>query len=116
MNFTTLPPARRYPRAMLHGSAQINLGAGHTCAGEVLTLSQGGTFVSGIAPLRIGEVVELWLLLPKVAMPIRGHARVLYNTPAHGRRCQGTGFEFVAMSEDHLARVVRTVERLQYAV
>ncbi len=116
MNFAALPPARRFPRALLQGSAQINAGPGRTFAGEVVQLSQGGVFITGLAPLNVGEVVELWLLLPKVAMPIRTFAKVLYNNPPRGRFAAGTGFCFTDMAEDHIARVVRTVERLRFAV
>lgn len=116
MNFATLPPARRFPRAVLQGTAQINAGPGKTFAGEIVQLSQGGAFVTGTFPLPVGAVVELWLLLPKVATPIRTYAKVLYNNAPRGRFAAGTGFAFTAIGEEHLALIARTVERLRFAV
>lgn len=112
---TVPPPARRWPRVHLRGSAQVGIGPVRV-AGELLCVSQGGAFVGDLPPLLVGTEVKLHLLLPPDMVPLPTVARVLYNLPPAAStqgRPAGTGFEFVLAGGEVLSRISRAVTRIE---
>jgi len=97
-------PKRRYPRAAVHATAQLQVGR-RRIAGELGELSRGGGFVAGIPPIEPGTEVRGWILLPPENVPIAIRMRALYNRP------DGTGVAFTRGSADAFEKISRAVDR-----
>lgn len=97
-------PKRRFPRAAVHATAQLQLGR-RRVAGELGELSRGGGFVAGIPPIEPGTELRGWILLPPENVPIAVTMRVLYN------RADGTGIAFTRASAHALEKISRAVDR-----
>lgn len=102
---------RRYPRANLNGTAQVNQGT-FRCSGEISTLSEGGVFIAGIPKLPMGADYRVHLILPKTFEPVVCRAEVIYNLPPSDGRRGGTGMRFTVISADALGRISKLVTLL----
>ena len=101
---------RKYPRATLRGTVQINI-PGHRVTGELMTLSQGGCFVINIDRLKVGAEYRMFLLVTSVKNPIELIGKVLYNLPAMDGHEAGTGFCFTKVSPEDEAHVEEAVKK-----
>lgn len=101
---------RKHPRATLRGTVQINV-PGTRITGELVTLSRGGCFVSGIAKQKIGAEYRIYLLISGVAAPVPVTAKVLYNLPAMDGHEAGAGFSFTKLPEEAEPKIEEAVKR-----
>jgi len=109
-NAVSARPTRRYPRAPVRGSAQLNLGR-KRLSGEFVELSRGGAFVTEVPPVEVGTEVQGYILLPPENVPIPVTMRVLYHLPGREDRKEGMGVAFVRASGAALERISRAVDR-----
>lgn len=111
------PPARRHPRVTLRGRVHLRLEADGTppVDGELVSLSRGGAFVSGIPAIPVGTEVEAYVLVPGGGAPIPVRACAIYNLRGDRRRANGTGFRFVAASHFAEVRLTRAMDRFVHA-
>jgi hypothetical protein len=105
-----LQARRRFPRAMLRGTIQVNV-PGRRMTGELLMLSAGGMFVSRLSKLPVGSQYAAYLLLNGVSIPLQVTAKVLYHLPAMDGNDAGTGFAFTNINGESLRRVEETVKK-----
>lgn len=111
------PPTRRHPRVTVRGRVHLRIAENGQQAvdGELVSLSKGGAFISGIPSIPIGTEVEAYVLVPGGGAPIPVRARAIYNLRGDRRRANGTGFRFVAASHFADVRLQRAMERFVHA-
>lgn len=101
---------RRFPRAPVRGTAQLQLGQ-KRLAGEFTELSRGGALLCGIPPLEVGTEVRAFILLPPENVPFPVTMKILYNLPESTDRESSTGVAFVKAADATLERISRAVDR-----
>ncbi len=94
----------------MRGTVQINV-PGARITGELVTLSRGGCFISGIAKQKVGAEYRLYLLISGVAAPVPVTAKVLYNLPAMDGHEAGAGFSFTKLPEEAEPKIEEAVKR-----
>lgn len=110
MTVQTQQARRRYPRATLRGTVQVNI-PGKRVTGELMTLSRGGCFVVGVPKLRVGAEYRTFLILSGVSNPIELIGKVIYNLPAMDGHEAGAGIAFVRIAETDETRIEDVVKR-----
>jgi hypothetical protein len=97
---------RRYPRIGLPlGMSVIWQGSGGGLVSRVSTLGLGGLFIQVHDPPRVGDLIQLLLVIP--GGEVRARAIVRLSQPG-----EGMGVEFSAMSPEARGRLQHLLQRL----
>ena len=102
---------RRFPRATMRGTVQVNVPGGKRVTGELLTLSHAGCFVTGLPKLKVGDEYRIFLLITGISNPLLLLAKVLYNLPAMDGHEAGAGFGFTQVAEEIQPKIDEAIKR-----
>jgi TonB family protein len=96
---------RAHPRQRIHSLSYVKIGDGN--GGIVLNISESGISVQAAAVLEAGEIVPMWLEIPKVRTRVEVQAEIVWLSASR----KEAGLRFVDLEESTLRKIRKWMER-----